>query len=354
MIWTITAAHTYDEAGTYSYTVTVQDTGGSFTTVTGTAIIADADLTAGATLLQVGNTGVPLVGTGVGSFTDGNPVATTADFTGIIDWGDGSANSVAFFTNTGPGTFDVSGNHTYAKPGVYTVTTNVFDDDGETTTLTASFTDHRSSGDRQRGQLLRRRGPEHRHDRAGDLHGSQHAGHRRQRACDPATRRLGRRHAGAERSRSRSVQIGVDAATGDPIFQVIGSHTYAEEGTFTVNINVTTLGGVTTALTPGTATILDAPLTSSNGTEITGVEGNRRGTVLLGTFTDANQGATVADFTDGARLDRGQLGRRLRSRDLDCRQSGRRRLAQRRDLDRQRRSHLRRGRHLRLHRHGHR
>ena len=45
------------------------------------------------------------------------------------------------------------------------------------------------------------------------------------------------------------------------------------------------------------ATVLDAPLSSSNGTEITGVEGNTTGTVLLGTFTDANPGATLADFT---------------------------------------------------------
>ncbi len=51
-----------------------------------------------------------------------------------------------------------------------------------------------------------------------------------------------------------------------------------------------------TPLTPGTATVIDAPLTSSNGTEITGVEGTTTGTVLLGTFTDANQGATTADF----------------------------------------------------------
>ena len=90
-------------------------------------------------------------------------------------------------------------------------------------------------------QLHRRRGPEHRHDRAGDLRGSQHAGHRRRRARDPARRRLGRRHADARSSRSPSSQIGVDATNGDPIFEVLGSHTYAEEGTFTVNINVTTL-----------------------------------------------------------------------------------------------------------------
>ena len=50
----------------------------------------------------------------------------------------------------------------------------------------------------------------------------------------------------------------------------------------------------------GGVTVLDARLTSSNGTTITGIEGSPTGTDLLGTFTDANQFATVADFTTGA------------------------------------------------------
>ena len=69
-----------------------------------------------------------------------------------------------------------------------------------------------------------------------------------------------------------------------------------------MSVIITTLSGVapTTTLTSppgGGVTVLDAQLTSSNGTEITDVEGEPSGTVLLGTFTDANQGATVADFT---------------------------------------------------------
>ena len=44
VVWTITAAHTYAEEGNYAYTVTVRDTGGSFTVVNGSAFIADAAL----------------------------------------------------------------------------------------------------------------------------------------------------------------------------------------------------------------------------------------------------------------------------------------------------------------------
>src|SRR5262249_9461417 len=92
------------------------------------------------------------------------------------------------------------------------------------------------------------------------------------------------------------VPLSDPANGGDPIFEVLGSHTYTEEGNFTVTINLTTLGGFGTTLT-ATAAVVDAPLSSSTGPETTGIEGNSTGTILLGTFTDANQGANVADFT---------------------------------------------------------
>ena len=63
---------------------------------------------------------------------------------------------------------------------------------------------------------------------------------------------------------------------------------------------VTTLGGASTTLTTlpgGGVTVIDARLTSSNGTEITGVEGTTTGTVLLGSFTDANPTGPLSDFT---------------------------------------------------------
>ncbi len=47
------------------------------------------------------------------------------------------------------------------------------------------------------------------------------------------------------------------------------------------------------------ATVLDAPLTGTSGNEIAGIEGITTGTVLLGTFVDANPNATAADYTAG-------------------------------------------------------
>ena len=46
-------------------------------------------------------------------------------------------------------------------------------------------------------------------------------------------------------------------------------------------------------------TVVDAPLTSQGAT-VAGVEGIAFTNQLIATFTDANPGATVADFTTGA------------------------------------------------------
>ncbi len=114
VVWTINAAHTYTEEGTYAYTVTVTDVDGAAAIVAGSAVIADASLTAGTTPVLVPNTGVPLPGTTVvGTFTDANTFATTADFRTNIDWGDGSPTSTGTVVATAtPGVFDVEGGHT--------------------------------------------------------------------------------------------------------------------------------------------------------------------------------------------------------------------------------------------------
>ena len=118
--WNIDAAHTYTEEGTYAYTVTVTDDGGAATIVSGSAVVADAALTAGPATHLTPNTGIALPNsTVVATFTDANTFATTADYTTTIDWGDGSPESTGVVVATAtPGVFDVEGGHTYANPGV--------------------------------------------------------------------------------------------------------------------------------------------------------------------------------------------------------------------------------------------
>ncbi len=312
--WNVNASHTYAEEGIFAYTVTVTDDGGAATTITGSAIIADASLTAGPASMLMANTGVALPGTTVvGSFDDANPAAPIADFTATIDWEDGSPDSIGIITQPGgvgmP--FDVTDGHTYATFGTYAITIVVKDVGGSTVTLTGAagaetvtVTDKPVTGSTKNftaveGEntglfvLATFEDP----DTLASLSDVNAA---------LAVGGWGDTTPGVPGVQLVVQQTGVDPANGDPIFEVLGSHTYAEETPLgmpdPLGVIITTLGHMTTPLNSpsgGGVNVLDAELTGSAGTEITGVEGSPTGTVLLGSFVDSNQAATVADFTAG-------------------------------------------------------
>jgi hypothetical protein len=133
-LFTVNGVHTYADEGSYSINVTITDTDNiaNSATVTDSAVIADAKITA--------SCGAPLTslqafsGT-VAGLVDANPIATTAGFTPApsIDWGDGTTTSG---TVTGTGPFAVSGSHTYASTGFFTIKTTITDDGGSTDTTT--------------------------------------------------------------------------------------------------------------------------------------------------------------------------------------------------------------------------
>jgi hypothetical protein len=145
--FTVDGTHTYADEGTYSATVTLTDidTTTNTSSAVSTATVSDAALTAG-TLTATGGVEGVTAGTASVTFTDANPLATTADFTSgggsvSCDWGDGTTTSG---TATGPvsGTFtaDCTGGHIYAEEGTYTVTITVTDDGGSTIAPSTSVT----------------------------------------------------------------------------------------------------------------------------------------------------------------------------------------------------------------------
>ena len=198
-------------------------------------------------------------------------------------------------------------------------------------------------------------GQRHRHVRAGDVHGPQHPGDgRRRTAALPsaagATARLpppGTRHAHSPADRRHALTT-----------QQIRAHRSSRSSAATptprrrrgharhAHVVITTLGGATTTLTSppgGGVTVADAPLTGTAGNEITGIEGITTGTVLLGTFIDANPGATVADYTSGGgsvvvNWGDGSAPQTLAAANLTAVGT-----PERRDVDRERRPHLCRG-----------
>jgi hypothetical protein len=299
---------TLPEEGTYKVVVTVTATVGldvQSALGTSVAVIADAPLTAGAPVALTPNTGVALpAATVVGTFTDANTAATIADFTAIIDWGDGTPNSLGTIVSTGGGGFSVEGGHIYAHPGNFATIINVTDDGGSTVRLTGTVT---VTDLPVTGSTMSFTTTEGADTGLFVLATFDDPNTLATVAALNARLAIGGWGDGSPTTAGVNLvvqAIGFDPANGEPMFEVLGRHVYQEETPAglpdTLSVIITTLGGATTTLTSppgGGVTVIDAALNSSNGTTITGIEGISTGTVVLGTFHDANPFAPVADFT---------------------------------------------------------
>jgi hypothetical protein len=85
----------------------------------------------------------------------------------------------------------------------------------------------------------------------------------------------------------------ISGPTGGP-FNVTGTHTYIEEGTYAITIVITDVDNPTnTATATSIATVADAPLTATCTNKVSG----QMFSGVVASFTDANPFATVADFT---------------------------------------------------------
>jgi hypothetical protein len=129
--FTVTGSNTYADEGSYATSVTITDTDNTSNsaTVTGTATVGDASLTPTG-FISPGSVSGQSVHVSAG-FTDANTTSTTADFTATIDWGDGSPASTGTVSGGG-GSYSVTGSHTYAGTGYFTIKVHVADDGGST------------------------------------------------------------------------------------------------------------------------------------------------------------------------------------------------------------------------------
>ncbi len=136
--YSISGTHTYTTQGSYTVTITVSDSNLNSTS-TGTAT-ATVTPTSGLTL-----SGQPVSATEGRAFhgeVASGTYAGSGTLSATIDWGDGSPTSHGTITGTG-GTFTVSGKHTYAEEGSYTISIAVSDGNGQnaTTNSTATVSD---------------------------------------------------------------------------------------------------------------------------------------------------------------------------------------------------------------------
>ena len=308
----VLASHTYAEetaaGATLPVTVTIGNTAGIRVVIANTATVSDAPLTStgapsipgvAGVALSVTNTGAPIVAT----FTDSNPAPDAGDFaaaTVIVNWGDGTpstaATSITRHGSASGFTYFVQADHTYAAPGDYQILVIIPDAGGSRTVATSeAIVTAGCAGSvappaipiaAVEGQLLNNAVVASFHDNN---------------PFDTAA------------VFSAQVTWG-DAATPYAAtvlktafndYDVLASHTYAEEtaagATLPVTVTIGDTAGIRVVIA-NTATVSDAPLTSTGAPSIPGVAGvalsvTNTGAPIVATFTDSNPAPDAGDFS---------------------------------------------------------
>ncbi|GHG56771.1 hypothetical protein GCM10012320_29420 [Sinomonas cellulolyticus] len=121
--FTVSGTHTYTEEGSYTATVTVTDADNASNTATVQSAVTISDAALSAAGLTFNSTN-PVSHT-LATFTDADPNGAVADYTATVSWGDGTSSAGTIGTSGSQ--FTVSGTHTYAAFGPYTVAVHVCD-----------------------------------------------------------------------------------------------------------------------------------------------------------------------------------------------------------------------------------
>jgi PKD repeat protein len=281
-IFLVIGEHTYADEGIFTVTVTINEIAGPGTaTAMTTATVTEADVLSGTPRTFSAPSGVSFTAV-VASFSDTLTSNVASDFTATIDWGDATTSPGAIAA-TGPGMYEVSGMHTYAAPGTYSVVVTFSDDPPGTATAQVTSTANVAAGlavtavdfSTPEGTLFN-----------GTVATFSDADTTKTPASFTTTIAWG----------DGTTTPGT--VTGGPgSFSVSGQHTYADEGSFPFTVTVTETGaGGLTASDTGTATVSEADVLS--GSPVTfAAQANVPFTGVVAVFTDTNTAAVPSDFT---------------------------------------------------------
>ncbi|MGO8748676.1 MAG: hypothetical protein ACLQNE_22120 [Thermoguttaceae bacterium] len=121
-VYTVGGSHTYAEEGNYGISIAVVDQGGSTTTITGTATVQDAALSASGVAVSAVE-GAAVSNVKVAHFTDADPAGTATDYVAAINWGDSDTTASYSIVAANGGGFDVIAgkSNAYAEEGTYAI-----------------------------------------------------------------------------------------------------------------------------------------------------------------------------------------------------------------------------------------
>jgi hypothetical protein len=225
--------------------------------------------------------GTPVTNQTVASFTDSNNAAVAGNFTATIAWGDGTTTPG---TITGGPTFLVSGNHTYAVSGTFTVTVNISDVAPGVGTATAT-------GTATYVATVILASPHNFNFLAGTPLTNQTVAS----FTDSNTAAVAGNFTATIAWGDGTTTPGT--ITGGPTFLVSGNHTYAVGGTFTVTVNISDVApGIGTATATGTATFVGTVILASPH-NFNFLAGTPLTSQTVASFTDSNAAAVPSNFT---------------------------------------------------------
>jgi hypothetical protein len=209
-----------------------------------------------------------------------------------VTWGDGSTDATGLTVSGSGGNYSVSGSHLYAEEGTYNVSITVTDDGGRTATITGSAT----VADAALTDLT----PKTTYNATeGSSTGQQvlatfsDANPAAPQSDFSATVSWGGALLGTPTFSIQHVSVSSSAS----IWEVLGSATYAEEGTYTVSTTVKDVGGESISTSNTSFKVADASLAAHGAPNFTPSLGVPFSNQLLATFTDATPAGGIGDFT---------------------------------------------------------
>jgi hypothetical protein len=296
--FTVSGDHTYAEEGKFTATVIVHHDSAPDSQFSVTVTVSDPSVLGGGVNFSA-TAGVPFTGQVVANFSDPGGPEVIGDYSATIDWGDGSGTSPATIAPAAGGTFTAAGDHTYAKPGKYTVTVTIHHDSAPDTVVTGTAT-VAGPGVTATGVII---------------NSTEGAPISQAVATftDPGgTDILANYSATINWGDGTGVVAGtISGPDGSGVFTVSGSHTYVEEGNYTITITIKHQGAADTTVT-STALVAD-PAVVGNGTTID-LRGSATVTnVAVATFTDPGGPEVLTDYSatinwgDGSGIDAGSI-----------------------------------------------
>jgi PKD repeat protein len=265
--FTISDERAYLQPGSYPIQVTVMDPAGQSWVARATATVSAAPLTVTGGLVDDAVPGVSVTQT-LASFTDANVDDAASSYTAMVNWGDGTQSAGVISGSNGD--FVVSGTHEYAAQGNYTVTVTVTNAADQTSASATSTMD------------------------VGAIFAGQSA------SLQVASFTTSNPNAMAS-DFSATITWGDGTQSAGVVtesngqFQVTGSHTYAADGNYAVQVTVTDQYGATLSTT-GAVSVVRDPL-SGYGNMVKANAGVALNNVLVGVYTDPDGGDQVGEYT---------------------------------------------------------